>query len=58
MQILISCDKCQKARVCSILRAISPLLASWDETTRPFEPDKLASICKEYLAGEDLGEFA
>jgi len=58
MQILVSCEKCQKARVCACLRAIAPLLASWDEETRPFEADKLASICREYVPTDELEAFA
>ena len=55
--ILPSCDKCQKARVCSILRALVPLLNNWEEEIRPFEADKLAAICREFLPFPDKEVF-
>ena len=48
MQHLTSCGRCQKARVCAVLRAISPLLNSWGDSP-PFQADQLAAICREFL---------
>ena len=44
-----TCSKCCKANVCSVLRAIAPLLGNWEDDARPFEPDELASLCKEFF---------
>ena len=48
MQILTSCGRCQKARVCAVLRAVSPLLNLWGDSP-PFQADQLAAICREFL---------
>ena len=45
-----SCSKCAHAKVCTLLRAISPLLANWEEGGRPFEATDLAAICLEFLS--------
>jgi len=47
---LISCSTCAHIHVCTIYRAIAPLLEKWTEETRPFEADQIASICGEYLS--------
>lgn len=49
---LARCSKCGHARVCSILRAIAPLMTNWDDKTRPFEADEIASICKAYISDQ------
>lgn len=52
---LISCNKCDHIRVCTIHRAVAPLLAKWTDESRPFEADQIASICGEYLDQELAG---
>ena len=46
------CSKCVKADVCTILRAVGPLMANWDDN-KPFEVSQLAIICKAYLTDSD-----
>ena len=50
--LFISCNSCAHARVCTVIRAIGPLMAKWDDEIRPFEPDHIASLCKEYFSQE------
>lgn len=46
-----TCDKCGHLCVCSILRALAPLLSQkWTDEDRPFEPDKIAAICRHFLS--------
>ncbi len=47
-----SCQRCAHANVCTLTRAITPLLANWEEGHRPFQPTDLAAICLEYLNTE------
>jgi len=47
-----SCSSCGHIRVCSLFRAIAPLLEKWTDETKPFEAESLASICKEYLSDQ------
>jgi hypothetical protein len=42
-----SCKRCSHLPVCSVYRAIAPLINSF-EVRKPFEPDELAKICKEF----------
>jgi hypothetical protein len=44
-----SCEKCSHLKVCTIVRAIAPLIANWEEGQRPFEATDLAAVCLEYL---------
>jgi len=53
--IVASCEYCVHAQVCSILRAISPLLNSFDKVPglektlkKPINPLDLAKICNQY----------
>ena len=47
---LMTCDKCGHAKVCTIVKAVTPLLeTNWTDDTRPFEVSQIAAICKEYL---------
>lgn len=48
------CSTCGHLNVCTMHRAIGPLLANWEED-KPIDVDELAVICKEYviLAGVD-----
>ena len=47
-----SCTKCSHLKVCTLIRAIAPLISNWEEGQRPFEATDLAAICLEYLNGE------
>jgi hypothetical protein len=42
-----SCEKCSHLPVCSVYRAIAPLINSF-EVRKPFEAKELAKICKEF----------
>lgn len=42
-----SCKRCSHLAVCSVYRAIAPLINSF-EVRKPFDVDKLAVICKEF----------
>ncbi len=50
-----SCSRCGHTKVCTLLRAIAPLLANWEEDHRPFQPTDLAAICLEYQSPEAAG---
>jgi len=43
-----SCKMCSHVKVCSIYRAVKPLLGNWEEQDRPFEAEEIAKICKEF----------
>ena len=43
-----SCKMCSHVKVCSIYRAVKPLLENWEEKDRPFEAEEIAKICKEF----------
>jgi len=45
---LLSCRNCSHVRVCAVFRAIAPLIKNWTDETKPFDPDNLAAICREY----------
>ena len=47
-----SCTKCSHLKVCTLIRAIAPLIANWEEGQRPFEATDLAAICLEYLSAD------
>ena len=53
-----SCAKCRHLNVCTIVRAISPLLQNWEEGHRPFEATDAAAICREYLSVDGVEAFA
>ena len=42
-----SCKECSHLPVCSLYRAIAPLMENFKE--KPFEAEQLAIICKELL---------
>ena len=42
------CTSCVKFRVCSLVRAIAPLLK--DFNVKPFMVEDLAVICREYVS--------
>jgi len=43
------CSKCVHVNVCSIYRAIAPLINNSFKSHKPFEPEDLAKICKEFM---------
>ena len=43
-----SCKMCSHVKVCSIYRAVKPLLGNWEEQDRPFEAEEIAKVCKEF----------
>ena len=50
-----SCRVCGHLKVCAVFRAIGPLLSqSWDDENRPFDPENLATICREFLSASTI----
>jgi hypothetical protein len=47
-----NCSKCAHFNVCTIIRAVAPLLGNWAEGHEPFKPSDLAAICLEFLTVE------
>ena len=44
------CGTCVHVRVCSIFRAISPLIErNFTDGTKPFDAEDVARICREYM---------
>jgi hypothetical protein len=55
--IIKSCDKCAKVRVCGIFRAIAPLMKSFEDH-QPFQAEDLATICNEFLSAKAVSYLA
>ena len=53
LRIKASCKNCSHVKVCAVFRAIAGLLNSFEEA-RPFEPEDLAIICKEFLSNSEV----
>ena len=50
-----SCKACGHVKVCAVFRAVGPLLSqSWDDETRPFEAERLAEVCGEFVDSRSL----
>jgi hypothetical protein len=49
-----SCAKCVHLNVCTVIRAVAPLLGNWEEGHRPFEATDLAAVCQEYLTADTV----
>lgn len=49
-QIVRSCAACGHVSICSVLRAVAPLLGGFDDEHRPFEPTEMAVICKKWIS--------
>lgn len=49
-KILRSSGRCGHVKVCSVFRAVAPLLTNWEEGSRPFEAESLAAVCGEFIA--------
>lgn len=47
------CKTCAHIRICSVFRAIAPLISSFKEN-QPFNTEDLAMICREYVNGGTL----
>jgi len=48
------CGKCGHVSICSIFRAVGPLLQTWTDETRPLEPEDLAMICSEFVPASTI----
>ena len=46
------CRLCTHFNVCSIYKAIHPLMENWPDSQRPFEAEDIAQICKEFKLRE------
>ena len=44
---LRKCSRCSHLNVCSVYRAVAPLINSF-EVRKPFDPQSLAVICQEF----------
>jgi len=49
-----SCKKCAHLPVCAVYRAIAPLMENWKGTEKPFEPEQLAVICRQFVSNSTL----
>jgi len=50
-----TCKVCGHLKVCAVFRAIGPLLSqSWEDENRPFDPESLATICREFLSASTI----
>lgn len=49
----LSCLSCAHIDICTLFRAIAPLLQTW-EKYKPFEAEALANICRRYVSKEAL----
>ena len=45
-----SCTQCGHISICSIMRAIAPLLGDFADEHRPFEATDMARICKKFIS--------
>jgi hypothetical protein len=43
-----SCTFCAHLPVCTVYRALTPLLEKWTDDTRPFDAADIANICKTF----------
>jgi hypothetical protein len=50
-----TCKVCGHLKVCAVFRAVGPLLSNnWEDESRPFDPESLATICKEFLSASTI----
>jgi len=50
-----SCKVCGHLKVCAVFRAVGPLLSNnWEDENRPFDPENLATICREFLSASTI----
>ena len=49
-QIVRSCAACGHISICTMMRAVAPLLGDFEEDHRPFEPTQMAVICKKFIS--------
>jgi len=50
----ISCRECGHISVCAVFRAVGPLLSKWEDESRPFEPERMAAICEQWISATAL----
>ncbi len=50
----ISCRECGHIGVCAVFRAVGPLLSKWEDDSRPFEPERMAAICRNWVSAKIL----
>lgn len=50
------CIRCAHLRVCTLFRAIAPLLEQWSEE-KPFEAEDLAQICRYFISKSVIETF-
>ena len=53
-KLLRRCSRCGHVRVCSVFRAVGPLLQGWTDESRPFEAEALAMVCGEFVPASAL----
>jgi len=53
-KVEISCKDCGHIGVCAVFRAVGPLLSKWEEESRPFEPERMAAICRHWVSAKVL----
>lgn len=45
-----SCTQCGHISICTMMRAVAPLLGDFTEEHRPFEPTDMAVICTKFIS--------
>lgn len=45
-----SCTSCGHISICTMMRAVAPLLGDFEDEHRPFEPTDMARICKKFIS--------
>jgi hypothetical protein len=53
-KLLRRCSRCGHVVVCSVFRAVGPLLQGWTEESRSFEAEALAMVCGEFVPASAL----
>jgi hypothetical protein len=50
-----SCKVCGHLKICAVFRTIGPLLSqNWEDENRPFDPESLATVCREFLSASTI----
>jgi hypothetical protein len=50
-----SCTVCGHLKICAVFRAVGPLLSqNWEDENRPFDPESLAIICREFVSASTI----
>lgn len=45
-----TCTTCGHIGICTMMRAVAPLLGDFEDEHRPFEPTDMARICTKYIS--------